>query len=221
MQTRADEKMDAIEEHVGDILWMLAQMCLQFMSQDEVQKLCGTADGWAQMSPAEIAVAFTPRVVGGSTLKPTTRAKKEQALQISQIVGQFAKATPAAAIVALKVLQEAFGSELVITDKDWEFIMQGIQAQMQQQQQQPPQGAQPPQGQKPPEGEGKPPTPEQQVGQDAVGGVVQNTIKEVMQMLDSLPPELKTQIGVMLARQQPVQQIFAAISDQLTQGAVQ
>ena len=219
MQTRADEKMDAIEEFVGDTLWMVAQMCLQFMTAEEVDVLIGTSEGWEQLDPKKIPLMFTPRVIGGSTLKPTSRAKKEQALQISQIVGQFAKATPAAAIVALKVLSEAFGNEMVISDADWDFIMQGIQQQMQAQaaQTQGPQGEQ----QQPQGGQGgqpKEPGVRQQAGDEAVGDIVQKTIMEAGALLDSLPPEMKTQIGVMLARQQPVQQIMAAILSQLDQG---
>src|SRR4029077_10577042 len=60
-----------------------------------------------------------------STLKPTSRAKKEQALQISQIIGQFTRATPIAAVVALKVLSQAFDNVLISLE-DWELIYKGI-----------------------------------------------------------------------------------------------
>lgn len=213
MQTRADEKMDAIEEHVGRVLWMVAQMCLQFMTAEEVQKLVGTSEGWTQIEPSQIPLMFTPRVVGGSTLKPTTRAKKEQALQMSQVIGQFAKATPAAALVALKVLKEAFGNELVVTDQDWELVMQGIQSQIAAAQAQA-QGAaqQGQQQQRPPSGD---------AGGEATGNVVEQTLMEAGRLLDSLSADMKEQIGVMLARQVPVQQIIGAVISKLEAGAAQ
>ena len=77
------------------------------------------------MDAQTIRTTFTPRVVGGSTLKPTSRAKKEQALQISQIIGQFTRATPIAAVVALKVLSQAFDN-VVVSQEDWELIYKGI-----------------------------------------------------------------------------------------------
>ena len=32
-QTRTDEKIDAVEDFIGQIAWALAQMCLQFMDE--------------------------------------------------------------------------------------------------------------------------------------------------------------------------------------------
>lgn len=80
---------------------------------------------------------------GDDTVEPTSAMKKQEAVQLSQIMGQFAGATPAITIVMLKLMSRAF-NEVVITDEDWQMIWQGLQAQ----QQQPPQGQQmPPQGQ--------------------------------------------------------------------------
>lgn len=214
-QTRADEKMDAIEESVGTVLWLVAQMCLQFMQPQDIADLLGAEDAqaWQTFDPKDIPLKFSPRVVGGSTLKPSSRAKKEQALQIAQVVGQFAKATPAAVIVAVKVLESAFNNEMVINDKDWTMILEGIQAQMQQGQAQPaPQGASaaPPDGSQPQEG-----APPEQAG--AVGDVVKKTILGAMQLLDQMPPEMREQIGVMLARQMPMQEIASEIMSKLQQ----
>jgi len=127
VQTRADEKMDAIEDSVGTILWLTAQMCMQFMPKEEVAGILGDkfAADWENVDPMTIRTKFTPRVVGGSTLKPTSRAKKEQALQISQVIGQFTRATPIAAVVSLKVLASAFDNVLV-SKEDWELIYKGI-----------------------------------------------------------------------------------------------
>lgn len=138
---------------------------------------------------------------------------------MSQVIGQFAKATPAAALVALKVLKEAFGNELVVTDADWDLVMQGIQSQIAAQQAQAQAGAQQQQqGQGQPQGQQRQPQ-----GGDGgeVGNVVQQTIMEAGKLLNSLPPDMKEAIGVMLARQVPVEQIMAAVLSKLENGAAQ
>lgn len=235
-QTRADEKMDAIEDSVGTVLWLVAQMCLQYMEQEEVATLLGDemAKNWEKMDASAIRTTFTPRVVGGSTLKPTSRAKKEQALQISQVIGQFTRATPIAAVVALKVLATAFDST-VISQEDWELIYKGIiketsgpsPEQMQQQQSaddaskqagaqmheramagQQPQGG-PPQGAQSAGGGGGP-----QV--DDIASIVQ----EVARLIDGLPPQLKQQLGMQLARGRSMTDIASMLMQQMQQGAV-
>lgn len=216
-QTRADEKMDAIEECVGSILWLIAQMCLQFMDKAEVEKLIGPTKGWQNIDPKDIPIMFTPRVVGGSSLKPTSAAKKQQALQMSQIIGQFAKATPVALLIAIKTLQSAFSNELVMEDDDWTMLQQGIMQAMQAQQQQGQQGGQPPaQSGQPPQQDGAQP-PQGGGGQQDVANVITQAIGEAVQIIDRLPPEIKQQIGVMLARQMPMQQIAQVIISKLDQ----
>lgn len=207
MQTRADEKMDAIEDSIGEVLWLVSQMCLQFMSKEEVKLLCGKSEGWEQMDPRTIPTAFSPRVAGGSSLKPTARSKKEQALQMGQILGQFARATPAAILVAIKTMQKAFNNEVVVEDEDWKMLLDGVKGALQAQQQQ---GAPPQQGQA--QGGGSP-APEQD------GPDVQNVVAEGMQrvaaFLDGMPPEVKQFIGVSLARQVPVEQIVQQVVERL------
>jgi hypothetical protein len=240
-QTRADEKMDAIEDSVGTVLWLVAQMCLQFMEKEEVATLLGDemASTWEKMDANSIRTTFTPRVVGGSTLKPTSRAKKEQALQISQIIGQFTRATPIAAVVALKVLATAFDNA-VISQTDWELIYKGIiketsgpapgeeQAQQQDAQgkeammqrmheramaaQQGQQGA--PQGAGGGQGGGS---------ASGAGGPqiddIASIVQEVARLIDGLPPEMKQHLGVQLARGRSVADIASQLIQQMQQGA--
>lgn len=243
-QTRADEKMDAIEDSVGTVLWLVAQMCLQFMEKDEVATLLGDemAANWEKMDAKSIRQTFTPRVVGGSTLKPTSRAKKEQALQISQVIGQFTRATPIAAVVALKVLSLAFDG-VVVSQEDWELIYKAIikeasgptQGEQEQQQQdaqgregmmqrmheramasQPPQGA----GGQPPQGGGGGGS-----GGGAGGGPqiddIAGIVQEVARLIDGLPPMMKQQLGMQLARGRSVADIASQLIQQMQQGAVQ
>jgi len=240
IQTRADEKMDAIEDSVGTVLWLTAQMCMQFMEKQEVITLVGEELGsqWETMNATDIRRLFTPRVVGGSTLKPTSRAKKEQALQISQIIGQFTRATPIAAVVALKVLSQAFDN-VTVSQEDWELIYKGIMKEVQgpspeqqQAEQMDQQGAQ--QGadrqqqrmlemaKMRAQAQGA-----SQGGGGAAGGGgsgpqvddIASIVQEVARLIDGLPPELKQTIGVQLARGSSVADIASQLIGGMQRGA--
>ena len=67
---------------------------------------------------------------GDDTVEPTSAMKKQEAVQLAQIMGQFAGATPAITIVMLKLMSRAF-NEIVITPQDWEMVFQGINQQQQ------------------------------------------------------------------------------------------
>lgn len=136
--TRQDEKIDAIEDFLGDIGWAIAQMCLQFMSQEQVIELIGDRDGqfWQNMTAQDIRRMFSCQVVGGSTSKPTSKAKKAEALEAGQVLGQFTNVSPLTLVIVLKMFEQAF-DEVVITDKEWKMLIDSIQQMMQQ----PPQGA--------------------------------------------------------------------------------
>lgn len=131
--TKVGEKRDIIEEWIGNICWGILQLALQHFNADDVARYVGAekAAKWpAQpMSPDDIDKAFSLQVVGETTVKPTSSVKKQQALQISQVLGQFASASPSVVIVMLTVLQKAF-DEASISREDWEFIKQSVQQQM-------------------------------------------------------------------------------------------
>ena len=239
IQTRADEKMDAIEDSVGTVLWLVAQMCMQFMKQEEVASILGDkfAADWEQMDAQAIRQTFTPRVVGGSTLKPTSRAKKEQALQISQIIGQFTRATPIAAVVALKVLSQAFDN-VVVSQDDWELIYKGIMKETSapspgEVQQEGQQGQEAQQGQdrmkelmlaKMQAQRGGGGAASSGGGQSGGGSGPQiddiaQIVQQVAGLIDGLPPEMKQQLGVQLARGKSVADIATQMIQQMQQGA--
>jgi len=240
IQTRADEKMDAIEDSVGTVLWLVAQMCMQFMDKEEVSVLLGDkfAGDWEKMDAQAIRSTFTPRVVGGSTLKPTSRAKKEQALQISQIIGQFTRATPIAAVVALKVLSQAFDN-VVVSQDDWELIYKGIMKEVQgpspqevQQEGQQQEGQQQGQDRRQQmvieamkaraqaQGGAGGGAPQQGGGQSGpqIDDIAQ-IVQQVAMLIDGMPPQMKQQLGVQLARGKSVADIATEMIQQLQQGA--
>lgn len=132
---RLDDKRDLIENWLGNVGWGIAQLCLMYMSQEQVVQLIGygNADLWRNYSPDEIITTFSLQCVGGSTVKPTSDAKKQQAIQISQILGQFAGASPYVTIIMLKILERAF-DEVVVKEEDISIIMNSILQQLQAQQ---------------------------------------------------------------------------------------
>lgn len=134
---RLDDKRDAIENWIGNIGWGIAQLCLMYMDKEQVVRLIGesSAAEWRNMDNLELINTFSLRCVGGSTVKPTSDIKKQQALQISQILGQFAGATPYVSIIMLQVLQRAF-DEPIVNEEDIEMIKNSIIQQVQVQQMQ-------------------------------------------------------------------------------------
>jgi hypothetical protein len=82
------------------------------------------AEHWQKITdPREFEKNYVVRVEGGSTAKPNSREKKKQALEMGQVLGQFANAAPATIVVMLKMFERAF-DEFVIEDQEWEMIIQ-------------------------------------------------------------------------------------------------
>ena len=136
-QSRIDDKRDLIELFVGKIGWAVAQLCLMYMNQEQVIQLIGNenAQGWTNYQSFEITNTFSLRCIGGSTVKPTSDMKKQQALQLSQILGQFASASPIVTIIMLQIMERAF-DEVVVKEEDITTIKNSILQQMQMQQMQ-------------------------------------------------------------------------------------
>lgn len=122
--SRTDEKIDSVENLVGQVSWALMQMCLQFMDKEAVARLIGEQKAaiWEQIPAAEISKRLQMTVVGGSTVKPTSMAKQQQAMELGQVLGQFAGAAPQAVTsVMLRVFERAF-DEVLITEEDWAMM---------------------------------------------------------------------------------------------------
>lgn len=206
-QMRLDEKIDAIEEMLADLGVALLEMCVQFMTRDEVVSLLGeeyvTQHGdWVEgMTVPAFNQEYVLEVVGGSTLKPTAKVKKEQAMQMGQVLGQFANASPMLVVIMLKMLQRAFGDDVTITPEEWDLIVQSTTQQLQRGTAS--QGAQPgAEGQQPP----------QEGGQD-----INAVMGQVEQVINSLPPQAKQFLGEGIARGVPLKELVL----RLTQAAQQ
>lgn len=188
---RLDEKIDVVEDVIGSLSYGLLQMCVQYMTHEDVvgivgDEIFGVDDArieWQYMSPQELHRTMHMRVVGGSTAKPTSRAKKEEAVEAGQILGQFADAAPAVVLIMLKLFQEAY-DEITLRDEDWEQIRQSMMMSAQRagggpQQQQPP-----------------------------AEGAEQGTME---QMLQQLPPEAQEAVMRATERGVPAQEAMQAV----------
>jgi hypothetical protein len=133
VDVRVDERVDLIEDFIGDIAWNIAMLCMMKWEKEDVAPIVGVelAEHWQKVNdPREFETNFAARVEGGSTAKPNSREKKQQALEIGQVIGQFANAAPAAVIVMLKMFERSF-DEFVVNDEEWQMIMQTMMQSLQ------------------------------------------------------------------------------------------
>jgi hypothetical protein len=206
---RMDMRLDAIEDALGNIGWHLAQLCMRFMDPATVQQLTGldVSAFWKPLDNLTDFAKMSVTVIGGSTQKLTTQQKKQEAVQVGQVMAQYVKAAPASALkVSLDMLSKAF-DDFMISKEDWDSIEQEVAMMAQSQQggapgqqagpgqpMQAPPGAQP--GMPPGGAAGAPP-----------GGGVQ-VAAMVVQALQQLPPPVLQAIGGALAQGVPPKEIF-------------
>lgn len=134
---RITNRTDAIEDCIGELAWTIAELLVSKASKDYIKTLIGekNMEHWESMSVAELNARCSVEVAAGSSEKPTSARKKEQAIEIAQAVGQFAQAAPGASLrIILKMFKKAF-PDMDITDEDWEAIYQEIQQRTQAEQQ--------------------------------------------------------------------------------------
>jgi len=200
---RMDMRLDAIEDALGDVGWKLAQLCMRFMDATTVQQLIGmdVSAFWRPLDNLRDYTQMSVTIVGGSTQKLTTQQKKQEAVQVGQMLSQYVRAAPATALkVTFDMMSKAF-DDFIISKSDWDAIAAETQQMAQSQtggapgqpgqpQSGPPQGGQP---------SAVPPGPPQ-----AGGGV----IAAVVQALGQLPPPVLQAIGSALAQGVPPQQVF-------------
>lgn len=123
---RVDERVDLIEDFIADIMWNIALLCMMHWDTEDVTPFVGAelAQHWQKItSPQEFETMFSVRVAAGSSAKPNSREKKQQAIELGQVLGQFANAAPAAIIVMLKMFERSF-DEFSIADEEWQLIEQ-------------------------------------------------------------------------------------------------
>lgn len=199
-QTRLDEKIDAIEEFLGDVGQGILELCIQFMPPDVVTDILGeefVADkgGWQNMQVKEFNREYSLRIIGGSTLKPTAKVKKEQAMQMGQVLGQFAAASPVVVVVMLKMMQRAFGDDVVISEEEWNLLIQSLTGQIAAQSA-PPGGGQPAEGNKPSADD---------------GADINAVMGKVEKLIEQMPPEMKAKLGEGIKQGIPLKDLVATL----------
>lgn len=193
---RLDEKIDAIEDVLGDLMYGVGFLCAQFMTAEEVQQLIGErGHQWQQYRPAELMHMFTCQTVGGSTQKPTSQAKQQQALQMADTLTKLAQFAPTVVMQTIfTLLGDAFDELNIPPDA---FIRMKEEAVMAMQRGNSTQGA----GNGPPTpNTGQPVTP----GQPPSGGLDASQMQQIAALIDNLPPEAKLALGKILAKGVPV-----------------
>lgn len=122
---RVGEKVDSIEDMLADLGRAIAELCVSKYNQNDVAKILSQRDAqsWREMDVREFNSTLTCSIAAGSTEKPTSANKQQQALQMGQVLGQFAKANPAIATVVVRMLERAFDN-LIIDHDDFEQIKQ-------------------------------------------------------------------------------------------------
>jgi len=129
---RVEERVDLIEDFIADLSWNICLLCCTEWDAEDVVPFIGAelAKTWQKVnSPRDFEKEFTVRVESGSSAKPNSREKKQQAVEMGQVMGQFASASPAVVILMLKMFERAF-DEFTVADEDWERVettmMQGL-----------------------------------------------------------------------------------------------
>lgn len=128
---RVGEKIDTIEEMLADLGRALAELCVANYTTEDVEKILSRRDAalWMQMTVREFNTTLTCSIVAGSTEKPTSANKQQQAIQTGQVLGQFAKATPVTVMIVLKMLERAFDN-VIVSKEDFEQIEEAIKQSM-------------------------------------------------------------------------------------------
>jgi hypothetical protein len=181
-QTFLDEKVDAVEDFLGGIYADVAHMCLQYLEPNRVVGLVGKeqAAKWINMPAQQIALAFSMRVVGGSTQKPSSNAKRKEALEISKIAGQFGAQSPTVIAMVLRLWAKSF-DQIEMRTEDWDRLQAEFAATAGG-------GGGAPAGDAPPNAAAGP------------GDVLQRAIATV----DGLPPQAKQALGMAMAKGVPL-----------------
>jgi len=134
MRLSIGAKVDVIEDTIADLAVSVAEMCVQYMTVEEVEGLIGKskAQAWKEMPLEIFASQYTLMLVAGSMEKPNSVFKKREAIQAAQAIGQFAQAAPGSTLwIMLDLFQKAF-TDITIKPEQFDLMRKEIAATMQQ-----------------------------------------------------------------------------------------
>ena len=150
------------------------------------------------MTASEATEAFTLTVTGGSSLKPTSKVRKEQAKEVGQIIGQFGASNPVALLIVLKMMHRAYSDELVLEKSDWDMILQVIEGQIQQQMAPPAPAAQ-----------GGAPAPQGEQGGQQIDPAA--IIGKISEAVAKMPDQLRQRVGDDIAKGVPLEEVLGKL----------
>lgn len=201
---RLDAKIDAIEDALGEVLYGIAFLCAQFMQKETVITLLGEAraEGWQNYTPDALVKLFQCQTVGGSTQKPTSAAKKQQALDTTELLTKLAEFAPGVVIeTILTLLNEAF-DELELPKNAFERMQEEVKLSMQRGNST--QGASG-------DGAANAETMKGAGASDTAPAGAGQDLAEVAAIVDNLPPEAKIALGKALANGAPIAEALPEI----------
>lgn len=200
VEVRTDEKVDLIEDFIGDVMWNVCMLCLMNWEREDVLPLIGKecADYWQRITDSRMFDSeLNMRVEGGSIGKPNSREKKKQAVELGQVLGQFASGAPGVVIPMIKMFERAF-DEVIISDEEWQFIFKTIEQSLMK--------------------AGSGPGGEQQQQQQGAQGGGGDQEAQLREVIDRLPPEAKQQLEQLVQQGMPpseaLQRVEAATQTQ-------
>lgn len=198
---RLDEKIDAIEDFLGRVMYGVAFCVAQFMSVEQVTELIGSkkAENWRTYDAAELRSVYKCQAVGGSTQKPSSESKRQYAMELGNILGKMAQFAPS---VVLETTMELFDNafdELHLPDDAFKRIAE--EAKLAMQRGNSTQGAQ---------GNASPDNALSQSGMPS--------LEEVAAVVDTLPPEAKVALGNALAAGAPISEALPEVVRMISGG---
>ena len=108
-------------------------LCMMHWDKPDIVALIGqAAEGWQKVTDnRQFDTLLNLRVEGGSIGKPNSKAMQQQAVQLGQVLGQFANAAPGIVVVMMKMFEKAFEGQVVISDDDWNMLIETMQQSLQ------------------------------------------------------------------------------------------
>lgn len=126
------ELTDIVEDAVEELGWAMCEIVVSKFTKDDVINLIGAEYGEAftPMQVTELNREFGLTVVSGSTEKPSSMQKKNEAMQIAQALGQVGQGAPLTTMKLIgRMFSEAF-SEFLFTKEDEDSLVKETEANM-------------------------------------------------------------------------------------------
>lgn len=130
---RLEGLTDKIELCIEDLLWSMSELIVSKMQSEYINRILSTEDAqkFKNLTVEEFNRAYNLTIAAGSIEKPTSSAKKREAFQIIQMLGQFGTAAPRTVLsLVTRLLRSAFSRSLV-TDEDLKKLEEEGKAAMQ------------------------------------------------------------------------------------------